>query len=181
MHVVSITRSPATSNPQKYNAIRSPYSVSHQRLHLPRISHLPTVELSDITYSAERPTSYSVPGTGTPSIPRVILALDWHLAKFEQHETMILLLRSLNRIVDQTIRMTAGDEPILNGGAVFRSPSLRLRAQDAVLLGGFTYGVLAASVRGLGELIDRWDATGVDVTVYANGRKVGFMDLDFVI
>ncbi|KAI4248584.1 MAG: hypothetical protein L6R42_009249, partial [Xanthoria sp. 1 TBL-2021] len=84
---------------------------------------------------------------------------------------MILLLRALNRIVDQTIRMTAGDEPILNGGAVFRSPSLRLRAEDAVLLGGFTYGVLAASVRGLGELMDKWDATGVDVTVYANGRK----------
>lgn len=94
---------------------------------------------------------------------------------------MILLLRSLNRIVDQTIRMTAGDEPILNGGAVFRSPSLRLRAEDVVLLGGFTYGVLAAAIRGLGELMDKWDATGVDVVVYANGQRVGFMDLDFVI
>ncbi|KAL8782191.1 MAG: hypothetical protein Q9213_005627 [Squamulea squamosa] len=69
--------------------------------------------------------------------------------------------------------MTAGDEPILNGVAVFRSSSLRLRAQDTVLLGGFTYSVLAASVRGLGELVDKWDAAGVDVTVYANGRKVG--------
>ncbi|KAL9630671.1 MAG: hypothetical protein Q9204_004596 [Flavoplaca sp. TL-2023a] len=153
-------------------------------LQLPRIPSNATVydlRTPDITLPNERPTSYSVPGTGTPSTPRVILALDWHLAKFEQHETMILLLRSLNRIVDQTIRMTAGDEPILNGGAVFRSPSLRLRAEDAVLLGGFTYGVLAAAIRGLGELLDKWDATGVDVVVYANGKRVGFMDLDFVI
>ncbi|KAL8841004.1 MAG: hypothetical protein Q9176_003576 [Flavoplaca citrina] len=153
-------------------------------LQLPRIPSNATVydlRTPDITSPNERPTSYSVPGTGNPSTPRVILALDWHLTKFEQHETMILLLRSLNRIVDQTIRMTAGDEPILNGGAVFRSPSLRLRAEDTVLLGGFTYGVLAAAIRGLGELMDKWDATGVDVVVYANGKRVGFMDLDFMI
>lgn len=145
------------------------------------MTRLPDIHLSEIRYSTERPTSYSVPGTGTAGTPRVILTLDWHLAKFEQHETMIMLLRSLNRIVDQTIRMTAGDEPILGGAVVFRSPSLILRAQDTVLLGGFTYGVLAASVRGLGELLDRWDARGVDVTVYANGKVVGYMDLDFVI
>ena len=94
---------------------------------------------------------------------------------------MILILRSLNRIVDQTIRMTAGDEPIVNGAAVFRSATLRLRAKDDALFGGLTYSVLAASVRGLGELMDKWDATGVDVGVYVNGRRVGSLDLDFMI
>ena len=122
-----------------------------------------------------------MPGTGVPGVPRVTLSLQWHLAKFEQHETMVLLLRTLNRIANHAIRMTSGDEPIANGAAEFRSPSLRLKAQDTVLLGGFTYSVLAASVRGLGELVDKWDAAGVDVTVYANGRKVGFMDLDFML
>ncbi|KAL8724540.1 MAG: hypothetical protein Q9166_007893 [cf. Caloplaca sp. 2 TL-2023] len=136
---------------------------------------------TNVTYIGERPTTYGVPGTGVPGVPRVTLSLHWHLAKFEQHETMIMLLRTLNRIVDATIKMSAGDEPILNGATVFRSPSLRLRAQDTVLLGGFTYGVLAASVRGLGELMDKWDAAGVDVAVYANGRMVGLMDLDFMI
>ena len=145
------------------------------------MTNLSNTAYSEPLSNSERPTSYLVPITGTQGIPRVVLSLDWHLAKFEQHETMILLLRSLNKIVDQTIRMTAGDEPILNGAAVFQSPSLILRAQDAVMLGGFTYSVLAAAVRGLAELMDKWDACGVDVIVYANAKRVGFMDLDFVI
>lgn len=107
------------------------------------------------------------------------LSLDWHLTKFEQHETMIMLLRTLNKIVDRTIQMTAGDESILNGRAEFRSPSLTLKVHDTVMLGGFTYGVLAAAVRGLGEVMDRWNAAGVDVRVYSNGRPVGFLELDF--
>ncbi|KAL8805568.1 MAG: hypothetical protein Q9200_005366, partial [Gallowayella weberi] len=99
----------------------------------------------NLSFVKDRPTVYGVPGTGIPGVPRVTLSLDWHLAKFEQHESMIMLLRTLNKIVDRTIKMTAGDEPLLNGVAEFRSTGLKLKAQDTVLLGGFTYGVLAAS------------------------------------
>ncbi|KAL8678740.1 MAG: hypothetical protein Q9186_004931 [Xanthomendoza sp. 1 TL-2023] len=153
-------------------------------LRLPAIPRNVTVyELGPLNSSSlgDRPTVYGVPGTGIPGVPRVTLSLDWHLAKLEQHETMVMLLRTLNRIVDQTIKMTAGDEPLLNGVAEFRSSGLRLKAQDSVLLGGFTYGVLAASVRGLGELLDKWGAGGVDVRVYANGRHVGYLDFDFLL
>ncbi|KAL8721668.1 MAG: hypothetical protein Q9181_007662 [Wetmoreana brouardii] len=112
---------------------------------------------------------------------RVTLAIDWHLARLEQHETNIMILRSLNRIVDTAIQMSKGDEPILNGAVEFRSVGLRLTAHDSVLLGGFTYGALAAAIRGLGELIDKWGATGVDTTVYVAGKRVGTMGLDFVL
>ena len=90
-----------------------------------------------------------------------------------------MMLRALNRIVDTTIQMSKGDEPILNGAIEFRSPALRLRAQDTVLLGGFTYGILAAAIRGLGELVDKWGGYGVDVRVYHGSRPVGVMQLDF--
>lgn len=91
-----------------------------------------------------------------------------------------MMLRALNQIVDTTIKMTAGDEPISNGAVEFRSTGLRLRAHDTVLLGGFTYSALAAAVRGLGELMDKWGGNGVDVNVYLAGKRVGVMDLDFV-
>ncbi|KAL8760500.1 MAG: hypothetical protein Q9184_003320 [Pyrenodesmia sp. 2 TL-2023] len=116
-----------------------------------------------------------------PGVPRVTLFLDWHLAKFEQRETNLLILRSLERLVQTTVRMTKGDEPILNGQISFRSPSLRITAKDAVLLGGFTYGVLATAIRGLGELMNDWGANGVDVEVYLGPKKVGWLNLDFVI
>lgn len=121
-----------------------------------------------------------MPGTGI-HIPRVNLVLDWHLVRLEQHETTILILRSLNQIVDIAIRMSKGDEPLLNGAIEFHSEGLRMRAQDTVLLGGFTYGALAAAVRGLGELMDKWEATGVDIVVLVGGKKVGVMDLDFIL
>ncbi|KAL8964260.1 MAG: hypothetical protein Q9183_004576, partial [Haloplaca sp. 2 TL-2023] len=133
------------------------------------------------TTLTERPTTYTVPGSGSRSRGRVTLSLDWHLTILETHETSIMMLRALNRIVDTTIQMSKGDEPILNGAIEFRSPALRLRAQDTVLLGGFTYGILAAAIRGLGELVDKWGGYGVDVRVFQGGKPVGVMQLDFDI
>ncbi|KAL8774906.1 MAG: hypothetical protein Q9194_003910 [Teloschistes cf. exilis] len=93
---------------------------------------------------------------------------------------MIMILRSLNQIVDIAVRMSKGDEPLLNGAIEFHSEALKIVARDTVLLGGFTYGALAAAVRGLGELMDKWDATGIDVIVLVGGKKVGLMELDFM-
>ncbi|KAL9588977.1 MAG: hypothetical protein Q9203_002227 [Teloschistes exilis] len=93
---------------------------------------------------------------------------------------MIMILRSLNQIVDIAVRMSKGDEPLLNGAIEFHSEALKIVARDTVLLGGFTYGALAAAVRGLGELMDKWDATGIDVVVLVGGKKVGLMELDFM-
>ncbi len=56
-----------------------------------------------------------------------------------------------------------------------------MTAKDLVLLGGFTYGVLATAIRGLGELLNYWGANGVDVEVYLGAKRVGTMELDFVI
>ncbi|KAL8894744.1 MAG: hypothetical protein Q9207_008424, partial [Kuettlingeria erythrocarpa] len=131
--------------------------------------------------SNDRPTRYGVPAIAGPGGPRVTLFLDWHLTKFEQRETDLLILRTLDRLVQTTVRMTKGDEPILNGQVTFRSPSLRITAKDVVLLGGFTYGILATAIRGLGELLNYWGANGVDVEVYLGAKKVGTLDLDFVI
>lgn len=123
-----------------------------------------------------------MPGTGgRGEPPRVTLIVEWHLTKFQQREADFLILRSLDRLVQTTIRMSAGDEPILNGKAAFRSASLKIVARDTVLLGGFTYGVLATALRGLGELLSDWGATGMDADVYVEGKRVGTMGLDFVI
>lgn len=77
--------------------------------------------------------------------------------------------------------MSKGDEPLLNGAVVFRTPSLKITAKDKVLLGGFTYGVLATAIRGLGELMNDWGANGVDIDVYVAAKLVGTMDFDFHI
>ena len=126
----------------------------------------------------DRPVRYNVPGSSS----RVVLILDWHLTKFQQRETDFLMLRALDRLVQTAIGMSKGDEPILNGRVIFRSPSLKLVAQDHVLLGGFTYGVLATAIRGLGELVYTYGANGVDVDVYAGGNKmVGTLEFDFIL
>ncbi|KAL8687828.1 MAG: hypothetical protein Q9218_006108 [Villophora microphyllina] len=149
-------------------------------LQLPALtSNATVIDLGDFGFpSNDRPTTYSVPGTGRQT-PKVTLVLDWHLTKLEQHETTIMIIRSLDQIVGIAIRMSKGDEPILNGSIEFHSAGLKIRAQDVVLLGGFTYGALSAAIRGLGELMDKWGANGVDVTVLVGGKKVGLMDLDF--
>ncbi|KAL8824433.1 MAG: hypothetical protein Q9170_008157 [Blastenia crenularia] len=125
----------------------------------------------------ERPVRYSVPGAGN----RVTLYLDWHLTRFEQRETDLMILRALDRLVQTAISMSKGDEPLLNGRVVFRSPSLKLTARDKILLGGFTYSTLATAIRGLGEIMYDWGATGVDVDVYVIGKMVGSMEFDFII
>ncbi|KAI4124004.1 MAG: hypothetical protein LQ338_005028 [Usnochroma carphineum] len=129
----------------------------------------------------ERPTTYGIPGTGTSGSPRITLTLDWHLTKFQQRETNFLILRALDRLVQTSIRMRAGDGPILDGIAVFRSVSLKITARDQVLRGGFTYSVLATALRGLGELMNDWGATGVDANVYVAGKRVGTIDFDFLL
>ncbi|KAL8713276.1 MAG: hypothetical protein Q9225_006796 [Loekoesia sp. 1 TL-2023] len=128
----------------------------------------------------DRPTRYGVPGTG-PGGSRVTLILDWHLTKFQQRETDFMMLRALEKLVQTTIKMTKGDGPLLNGHVVFRSSSLKLTALDSVLLGGFTYNVLATAIRGLGELMIDFGANGVDVDVYVGGKKVGSMEFDFLL
>ncbi|KAI4169704.1 MAG: hypothetical protein LQ343_005526 [Gyalolechia ehrenbergii] len=117
------------------------------------------------TPANDRPTRYDIPTIG-PRANRVTLFLAWHLTKFQQRETDLLLLRALDRLVQTALTLTKGDEPIANGRVVFRSSSLVLAAQDKVLLGGFTYGVLATAIRGLGELMNDFGATGVDADVY---------------
>ncbi|KAL9023520.1 MAG: hypothetical protein Q9196_007151, partial [Gyalolechia fulgens] len=130
---------------------------------------------SNISIAAkERPTRYGIPGIG-PRGNRVTLFLEWHLTKFEQRETDLLLLRALDGLVQTALMLTKGDEPIVNGRVVFRSSSIILAAQDTVLLGGFTYGVLATAIRGLGELMHDFGATGVDADVYVGARMVGRM------
>ncbi|KAL8646581.1 MAG: hypothetical protein Q9210_006053 [Variospora velana] len=133
---------------------------------------------SSIAATNERPVRFTVPTTGGA---RVTLYLDWHLTKFEQRETNCIILCALDRLVQTTIRMTKGDEPILNGQVIFRSPSLKLTAKDSVLLGGFTYSTLSTAIRGLGELLQDWGANGVDADIYVGAKKVGTMDLDFLI
>ncbi|KAL9008880.1 MAG: hypothetical protein Q9173_006039 [Seirophora scorigena] len=128
--------------------------------------------------SNDRPTRFDVTPLGGP---RVTLFLHWHLTKFEQRETDFLILRTLDRLVQTTARMTTGDEPISDGRVTFRSPSLRLTAIDTVRQRGFTYSSLSTAIRGLGELLYDWGANGVDIDVYVGARKVGEMDLDFLI
>lgn len=103
------------------------------------------------------------------------------MTKFQQRETNFLILRALDRLVQTSIRMRAGDGPILDGIAVFRSVSLKITARDQVLRGGFTYSVLATALRGLGELMNDWGATGVDANVYVAGKRVGTIDFDFLL
>lgn len=91
------------------------------------------------------------------------------------------MLRALEKLVQTTIGMTKGDEPLLNGHVVFRSASLKLTALDTVLLGGFTYTILATAIRGLGELMHDFGATGVDLDVYVGGKRVGSMEFDFLL
>ncbi|KAI4130914.1 MAG: hypothetical protein LQ341_006416 [Variospora aurantia] len=164
-----------------------------QLLHLSTGSALPDLQLpstrgpplvfdltnrTSISATNDRPVRFTVPTTGGLQIT---LSLDWHLTKFEQRETNFLILRALDRLVQTTIRMSKGDEPILNGQVIFRSPSLKLTAKDSVLLGGFTYSMLSTAIRGLGELLQDWGANGVDINIYAGAKKVGEMDLDFLI
>lgn len=139
--------------------------------------------LSNITAppaANDRPTRYRIPVIGDKDY-RITLYLNWHLTRFQQRETDLLMLRTLDRLVQTALTMTKGDEPILDGRIVFRSAGLALRAQDKVLLGGLSYGVLATAVRGLGELLHDYGANGVGVDVYASGKLVGNMDLDVVI
>lgn len=126
----------------------------------------------------DRPTRFDVTSLGGS---RVTLFLDWHLTKFEPRETNFLILRTLDRLVQTTARMTRGDEPISDGRITFRSPSLRLTAEDSVHRRGFTYSSLSTAVRGLGELLYDWGANGVNVDVYVGARKIGEMDLDFLL
>ncbi|KAL8926556.1 MAG: hypothetical protein Q9208_002883 [Pyrenodesmia sp. 3 TL-2023] len=172
------------------NVLRPSYGSTLPDIQLPSSPDSPTRgpptvfdlgSLNTTAVSNDRPTRYGVPATGGPGGPRVTLFLDWHLTKFEQRETNLLILRSLDRLVQTTVRMTKGDEPILNGQITFRSPSLKITAKDIVLLGGFTYGVLATAIRGLGELLNDWGANGVDIDVFVGAKKVGTVALDFVI
>lgn len=90
------------------------------------------------------------------------------------------MLSCLDRIVQTTVTTARGNEPIPGGRIAFRSASLTLEAKDK-LLGGFTYGLLATAIRGLGELMYDYGENGVYADVYASGRLVGSMDLDIVI
>ena len=86
----------------------------------------------------------------------------------------------MNTIVEILISKPAGDAALDRDRITFRSPGCHVQVvKENPRESTLTLGIVAAAVRGIGEVMGVWGATPAEVLVVVGGQRIARVYIDF--